>query len=135
MKRYLLFCGRVYYPSGGIRDLVGDFDSVNAAEAAAADWVKAEDCDATGEHTWWHILDLMTRAVVKVRWRGEEKTPEVLPDSDNPEAVPDSRIIHRVDLVRALDDQQMIDDKEQTIVSGDVDDVVFALRDMGFTVR
>ena len=39
MKQYLLFAGSFYYPSGGIKDFKGDFDSIVDAEKR----VKKED--------------------------------------------------------------------------------------------
>ncbi len=32
MKKYLLFAGAHYYPHGGVRDLKGDFDTIEEAE-------------------------------------------------------------------------------------------------------
>ena len=35
LKQYLLFSGSNYYPSGGIDDLVGDYDTIGEAIGAA----------------------------------------------------------------------------------------------------
>jgi hypothetical protein len=34
MKRYLVFSGQTYYPSGGWEDFIGSFDTPEEAEAA-----------------------------------------------------------------------------------------------------
>lgn len=47
MKRYLLFNGSNYYPSGGWRDFAGCFDDLEYAIEVA----KHMYCD------WWHIVD------------------------------------------------------------------------------
>lgn len=54
MKRYLLFCLDTYYPLGGVKDFVGDFESVEEAKQAAH-----------SEHA--EILDTETRMVM-VGW-------------------------------------------------------------------
>ena len=48
---YALFAGADYYPAGGMDDLVGVFESVEAARFAFA---QADDC------TWGHIVDTAT---------------------------------------------------------------------------
>lgn len=45
MKRYLLFKGYEYYPSGGWLDFAGTFDTIAEAKT------NAKNCD------WWHIVD------------------------------------------------------------------------------
>jgi hypothetical protein len=54
---YALFAGENYYPAGGMDDLVGVFESVEAARFAFA---QADDCD------WGHIVDTATFAKVFV---------------------------------------------------------------------
>ena len=52
MKRYLLFAGEYYYPSGGWRDFWGAFDSVDDAR---------KELDAQiGSYDWYHIVDTET---------------------------------------------------------------------------
>lgn len=49
MKRFLLFAGRDYYPSKGVGDLIGSFDTVEEAQQAApiadeyTDWSQVYD--------------------------------------------------------------------------------------------
>lgn len=50
MKRYMLFAGWDYYPSGGMRDFVGSYDTFDEAREDAL--------GMTGD--WWHILDIET---------------------------------------------------------------------------
>lgn len=54
MKRYLVFAGNDYYPSGGWKDLKGDAHSKDAALLMVANL----SCD------WWQIVDTETRAVI-----------------------------------------------------------------------
>lgn len=53
MKRYLLFQGSKYYPSGGMRDFAGDYDTVEEA------------LEARGREDWYHIYDTEIRDNVK----------------------------------------------------------------------
>ena len=55
MNRFLLFAGDTYYPSGGWRDLEGNFETLEQAEAAA------EELDPD----WWHIVDMESGESVK----------------------------------------------------------------------
>ena len=50
MKRYLVFAGADYYPSGGWGDFIDSFDDIDEARAAApdCDWQEVVDKD-TGE--------------------------------------------------------------------------------------
>lgn len=56
MKRYLLFGGPCYYPSGGWGDFMGSFDTV--AECIT----KAKTPDGVYHSTpeWWHVIDSET---------------------------------------------------------------------------
>lgn len=54
MKRYLLFAGSNYYPSGGWDDFEGSFDS--AAEALAA----VPSIRVRREPDWFHVIDSQT---------------------------------------------------------------------------
>ena len=66
MKNFALFAGDNYYPSGGMLDLVGRFDSVEEAVAGA----KAPEDDEYEWATWgrvydWYqVVDLTTFTVV-----------------------------------------------------------------------
>ncbi len=53
MKRYLLFCCFDYYPSGGWRDFVGSYDSVELALEGM------RNCDR------WYIVDSKVGQIVK----------------------------------------------------------------------
>lgn len=56
MNRYLLFAGARYYPSGGFRDYVGSFDTIEDAES-----------HGSNEHfgyDWWQVVDLMDGGIV-----------------------------------------------------------------------
>ncbi len=64
MKRFLLFGGYQYYPSGGMRDLRGDFDTLEEAEKAAT---RGESMIAESGYDWWHVLDTETMEVVSDR--------------------------------------------------------------------
>lgn len=56
MKKYLLFCGAVYYPVGGWDDFEGVYSSIERAkEAAKEKWC----CE------WWHIVDADSFEIVE----------------------------------------------------------------------
>lgn len=76
---YALFAGSDYYPAGGMDDLVGVFESVEAARFAFA---QADDCE------WGHIVDTATFTKVLV-WamvvepkRATKTRPAVLEEYD-----------------------------------------------------
>jgi hypothetical protein len=50
MNRYLLFAGPNYYPSGGVDDLIGDFDTLVLVAKQIRD-IRPD---------WWNILDTKT---------------------------------------------------------------------------
>jgi hypothetical protein len=54
MKRYWLFAGSVYYPQGGISDLVDSFDTIEEARTAF---------DESGEE-WAQIVDSQSASIV-----------------------------------------------------------------------
>jgi hypothetical protein len=54
-KRFILFVGMTYYPSGGIADFFDTFDTKEAAEAAQDKWLKEN-----GSLIWTQIADLAT---------------------------------------------------------------------------
>lgn len=49
MKRFLLFAGHYYYPSGGWNDFAGFFDTPEEAQEAAE--------RKKGDWDWWHVID------------------------------------------------------------------------------
>jgi len=51
-KKYFLFAGWDYYPSGGLEDLMGSFDSPEEAKGEARakyDWAEIATIDENGE--------------------------------------------------------------------------------------
>lgn len=61
MKRYLLFKIERYYPSGGMDDLVEDFDSIEVAKAV---FNKSTD---KGKYVFWYIYDLQTKEEIELK--------------------------------------------------------------------
>jgi hypothetical protein len=57
MNRYLLFAGSRYYPSGGFRDFIGSFDTIEDAESHGS----SERFD----YDLWQVVDLSIGQVVK----------------------------------------------------------------------
>ena len=49
MKRFLLFAGCNYYPSGGWQDFQSSHDTELEAVMAAA--------NLSDGHDWWHVID------------------------------------------------------------------------------
>ena len=68
MKRYWLFEQEQYYPSGGMLDFVGDFDTVEEAEDARTvkfnRYIVLEVKDMYLRNTGYHILDTQERKIV-----------------------------------------------------------------------
>lgn len=60
-KRYLLFGGYDYYPSGGWNDYFGDFDSISDAKD---ELVKRSGKGYPFAYDWWHIVDSDKREIV-----------------------------------------------------------------------
>lgn len=54
MKRYLLFSGQCYYPSGGIDDFNGDFDSF---EEAKSEYETLKSNKNVWCREWAHVWD------------------------------------------------------------------------------
>lgn len=75
-KRYVAFLGNIYYPSGGMHDLLGSYDDIDDAKHAIDSKVRDGYCssfhgdlDAYLEHEWrarkWgHIYDTETNKIV-----------------------------------------------------------------------
>ena len=55
MKKYLLFCGYNYYPSGGFRDFQSSHDTEQEAEKAAL----------KTKFTWYQVVDAESGAMLK----------------------------------------------------------------------
>lgn len=68
MKQFMAFYGRIYYPSGGMDDFIGDYDTQE--DALAAINKKNEDDspydtdDARWKYAWAHIYDTKNRVEV-----------------------------------------------------------------------
>ena len=58
MKRYWLFAGDNYYPSGGMTDYVDQFDTINEATNA-----HVRSNDPSGE--WADVLDIESMDIVR----------------------------------------------------------------------
>lgn len=56
MKNFLLFAGQDDYPSGGMKDFAGGFDTLGAAVDGYT--------DRPGSYDWAHVLDLERGQVV-----------------------------------------------------------------------
>lgn len=56
MKRYLLFCGYQYYPSGGWEDFAGSYDSIREAILSIIDI----------HFDWYHIVDTETMDIIDI---------------------------------------------------------------------
>ena len=65
MKRYMLFGGMCYYPSGGWEDYVGAFHLFTKAQERA-DKPKHEG-DLYPEFDWAHIVDMTTFKIISLR--------------------------------------------------------------------
>ena len=57
VKKYLVFGGWDFYPSGGMGDFIGTYDSIDECRIAIDD----PDWD------WWEIIDSKTMEAVKDR--------------------------------------------------------------------
>lgn len=63
MKQYLAFYGAVYYPSGGMDDFIGDFDTKE--EAIECIKLKNEKDDyGNFKNNWANVYDSKYRVVV-----------------------------------------------------------------------
>ncbi len=58
MKKYLLFAGDRYEPSGGVKDFVGSFDSIG-------DCIKHVATMSGISWDWYHIADRDTLEIVE----------------------------------------------------------------------
>lgn len=71
MKRYLLFQGARYYPSGGWWDFKDAFDTQEEAEREAAKLVEENDYD------WWQVVDAVQMKVVVMCRYAAGEMPEI----------------------------------------------------------
>ena len=65
MKRYLAFYGDCYYPSGGMGDFIGDFDTKEEAiQAIEEAHIEKRPDDLEWEWAWVQIYDTEKREMV-----------------------------------------------------------------------
>jgi len=69
MKRFLLFYGDIHYPSGGMKDFVGDYDTKEDALNAITETVNTDKSyydteEKKWENSWAHIYDTKNRKEV-----------------------------------------------------------------------
>lgn len=64
MRRFLLFTGRDYYPSGGWNDFVRDFETEEDAVVLGKALLRAADTSADGQ--WAHVVDTETGQMTEV---------------------------------------------------------------------
>ena len=62
MKRYLLFAGMDYYPSGGWDDYLGDFITISECLSH----LKEEKNRCWDPLEWHHIVDTKTMKIVEI---------------------------------------------------------------------
>lgn len=74
-KLYILFAGADYYPSGGWRDVVGSFTSVEEAIKVA---LQREADREYPKYDWWQVVDLDTRA------EEVHMSPRIVAEGNNP---------------------------------------------------
>lgn len=82
MNRFLLFCGETYYPNGGMKDLVGSFDTLEDTKLSlCSDWAHVFDLELDEIVVEWYrvpegsklgIGGWVTRAEYAQRWRDFE---------------------------------------------------------------
>jgi len=72
VKRYLLFCGHFYYPSGGWDDFSGDYDTIEEAKKHIEyEWNQIVDLETgevfseDGEEEWEPVSDEMKEKLTK----------------------------------------------------------------------
>lgn len=58
-KKYLVFAGHNYYPSGGWDDFISSHSSLDEAIDAAK---KEKEMEA---YDWWHVVDFETGSIVE----------------------------------------------------------------------
>jgi len=65
MKRFIVFGGCCYYPSGGFNDCVGSFDSLQHAQTFAQRMrVPYPGCKPDPCFEWWHVFDSCEMQIV-----------------------------------------------------------------------
>ena len=64
MERYLVFYGSVYYPSGGVNDLIGSFNTKEEGVEKIKKQHKQESYRDTWEYAWAHIYDTKEKEII-----------------------------------------------------------------------
>jgi len=67
MKQFIAFAGFNYYPSGGIHDMKGDYDSIDDAVDRIKEWLIEDSGDNLEDaliHYWWHIYDVTNKTIL-----------------------------------------------------------------------
>jgi hypothetical protein len=68
MKRYFAFYGDCYYPSGGMDDFIGDYDTKEQAiEATEKAHLEERHDDLSWEWGWCNVWDSHDRAEVHTK--------------------------------------------------------------------
>lgn len=60
MKRFLLFIGPEYYPSGGF----SDFNSEHETQESAVALGQKKVVEESAYYGWWHVVDLSNGLIV-----------------------------------------------------------------------
>lgn len=68
-KRYLLFAGEYYYPSGGFNDYVGSFESISDALS-----------NVMSHHDWYHIVDLESLKIIDEDSESDDEIKRLMDD-------------------------------------------------------
>ena len=64
MKKYLAFYGAVYYPSGGMDDFIGDYETLEEAIQAINKKHKEDSYRETWEYAWANVWNTEDRIEV-----------------------------------------------------------------------
>ena len=68
-KKYLLFAGEYYYPSGGFHDFKGSFDTIRDVLSNVWDY-----------HDWYHIVDSETLEIIKDGSKDDDEIKALMSD-------------------------------------------------------
>lgn len=69
MKRFLVFAGDTYYPSGGAHDFIADLDTFVEAEAEAQLWLSAHAARAEKDYVWAQIWDTAEHKITDIEYK------------------------------------------------------------------
>jgi hypothetical protein len=65
MKRFLTFYGDIYYPNGGIDDLIGDFETIDEAKTTLINKHKQQHPnDINWGYAWGYVYDTKTQTKI-----------------------------------------------------------------------